>query len=69
MANDQRVLALVIELSSRSAPLQHRIAEMLQNAFQFVPFDVGGWWRGAQLLQGFAMLCHVRLAEKELYCN
>lgn len=69
MADNQRILGLMIELPPRSTALQHGVTEVLQNALEFIPLDVGGWRCCAQLLQSFAMLCHSRLAEVVLHCN
>lgn len=66
VANDQGILLFMIKLAAGAGPVQHLVAQVLQDGTQVVPLQTG-WRRSrAQLCQRFAVFGH-RETQVNLY--
>lgn len=61
MQADHVVLLCVEKLSTRATVRDFRVAKMLQNYNQLVPFDVVRGWLGLDFFNDFVCFCHVGL--------
>ena len=58
VADDQRPLVRVIELSTGPAVLQHLVAKVFKQGLEIVPLVVSRWWCGAEPIECLLVLGH-----------